>query len=88
MTKKNETKYSNAGKGDKSRISNKEKYDRNYEKIFGVDLGRVNGDGPQLGLSNPRYDGDGTEWIIEREDDGKLYKRTIGSGIKILIKDK
>ena len=67
MTKKNETKYSNAGKGDKSRISNKEKYDRNYEKIFGVDLGRVNGDGSQLGLSNSRYLGDGTEWIIERD---------------------
>ena len=49
MSKKNETKYSNAGKGDKSRISDKKKYDRNYEKIFGVDLGRVNGDGSQLG---------------------------------------
>ena len=86
MSKKNETKYSNAGKGDKSRISDKKKYDRNYEKIFGVDLGRVNGDGSQLGLSNSRYDGDGTEWIYEVEDN-KLYKRAVGSGIKYLVKD-
>mgnify|MGYP001156815596 FL=1 len=87
MTKKNDTKYSNAGKGDKSRISDKKKYDENYEKIFGMDIRRVNGDGSQLGLSNHRYDGDGTEWIIEKGEDGKLYKRAIGSGIKILIKN-
>ena len=86
MNKKNETKYSNAGKGDKSRISDKKKYDENYEKIFGMDIRRVNGDGSQLGLSNSRYDGDGTEWIYEVEDN-KLYKRAIGSGIKYLVKD-
>ena len=27
-------KYSNAGKGDKNRISNKKKYDNNYDRIF------------------------------------------------------
>ena len=32
MTKK--TKYSNAGKGDKNRVSDKKKYDENYDKIF------------------------------------------------------
>ena len=83
MSKKNEKTQN--GKGDKSRISDKKRYDRNYEKIFGVDLGRVNGDGSQLGLSNSRYDGDGTEWIYEVEDN-KLYKRAIGSGIKYLVK--
>ena len=31
------------------------------------------------------YEGDGTEWIIERDEDGKVYKRAIGSGIKILV---
>ena len=84
MSKKNEKTQN--GKGDKSRISDKKRYDQNYEKIFGVDLGRVNGDGSQLGLSNSRYDGDGTEWIYEVEDN-KLYKRAIGSGIKYLVKD-
>ncbi len=34
MTKK-QTRYSNAGKGDKSRISNHKKYSDNWEKIFG-----------------------------------------------------
>ena len=34
MNKKNEKKYSNAGKGDKSRISDKKKYDENYDRIF------------------------------------------------------
>ena len=52
-----------------------------------MDIRRVNGDGSQLGLSNHRYDGDGTEWIVEKDEDGKLYKRAIGSGIKILIKN-
>ena len=83
MSNKNEK--SQNGKGDKSRISDKKKYDRNYEKIFGVDMGRVNGDGSQLGLSNHRYEGDGTEWIIEKDEDGKVYKRAIGSDIKILL---
>ena len=34
MTKK-QTTYSNAGKGDKSRISNHKKYSDNWERIFG-----------------------------------------------------
>lgn len=32
---KRKSKYSNAGKGDKSRISDKKKFDKNWEKIFG-----------------------------------------------------
>ena len=32
MAKK--TKYSNAGKGDKSRVKDKKKYDKNYDRIF------------------------------------------------------
>ena len=43
MSKKNEK--SQNGKGDKSRISDKKKYDENYEKIFKVDIGRVDGNG-------------------------------------------
>ena len=34
MTKK-QTTYSNAGKGDKSRISNHKKFSDNWERIFG-----------------------------------------------------
>ena len=34
-TKKKSPKYSNAGKGDKNRVSNINKYAENWEKIFG-----------------------------------------------------
>tara|TARA_R100000742_G_C4214808_1_gene40190 strand:+ start:164 stop:283 length:120 start_codon:yes stop_codon:yes gene_type:complete len=34
MKKKEKTKYSNAGKGDKNRVSDKKKYDENWDKIF------------------------------------------------------
>ena len=32
MKKKKKKKYSNAGKGDKSRVSDKERYDKNWER--------------------------------------------------------
>ena len=41
---------------------------------------------PTLGLQNSRPEGDGTEYIIEKGEDGNLYKRLIGSGEKELIK--
>ena len=31
---KKKRKYSDAGKGDKSRVSNKKRYDENWDKIF------------------------------------------------------
>ena len=31
---KPKSKYSNAGKGDKSRVSDKDRYDKNWEKIY------------------------------------------------------
>tara|TARA_B100001939_G_scaffold142457_1_gene123248 strand:+ start:89 stop:340 length:252 start_codon:yes stop_codon:yes gene_type:complete len=34
MSKKETTKYSDAGKGDKSRVSDKKRFDKNWEKIF------------------------------------------------------
>ena len=34
MSKKQTTKYSDAGKGDKSRVSDKKRSDKNWEKIF------------------------------------------------------
>jgi len=34
VSKKQTTKYSDAGKGDKSRVSDKKKFDKNWEKIF------------------------------------------------------
>jgi hypothetical protein len=37
MKKKKKTKYSNAGKGDKSRVSDTKKYSENWNKIFKKD---------------------------------------------------
>ena len=37
---------------------------------------------------NHRIDGDGTEWIVEKDEDGGIFKRELGSGKKIYIKDK
>ena len=41
---------------------------------------------PTLGLQNSRPEGDGTEYIIEKDEDGNLYKRLIVSEEKELIK--
>ena len=37
------------------------------------------------GLQNFRTDGDGTEWLIEKDEAGNVYKRAIGSDEKIYI---
>ena len=37
------------------------------------------------GLENFRADGDGTEWLIEKDETGKVYKRAIGSDERIYI---
>ena len=39
-------------------------------------------------LKDVRTEGDGTEWIIEKDKDGKLFKRAIGSHEKIYLEDK
>ncbi len=41
-----------------------------------------------IGLQNSRTEGDGTEWIIEKDEEGKLFKRAIGSEEKIYFKNK
>ena len=38
-----------------------------------------------IGLQNSRIDGDGTEWIIEKDEDGNIYKRELGSDKKFYI---
>ena len=43
---------------------------------------------PTLGLQNSRPEGDGTEYVIEKDEDGNLYRRAIGSEERELIKDK
>ena len=37
------------------------------------------------GLQTSRNEGDGTEWLIEADEIGKIFKRAIGSDEKIYI---
>tara|TARA_B100000886_G_C20264518_1_gene424347 strand:- start:199 stop:558 length:360 start_codon:yes stop_codon:yes gene_type:complete len=39
-------------------------------------------------IKDPRIEGDGTEWIIEKDGEGKLFKREIGSKEKIYLENK
>ena len=41
-----------------------------------------------IGLKGTRTEGDGTEWIIEKDKKGKLFKRAIGSDEKIYLENK
>ena len=40
------------------------------------------------GLQDFRTEGDGTEWMIEKDEDGNLSKRALGSNEKIYIENK
>ena len=41
-----------------------------------------------IGLQDARTEGDGTEWIIEKDEKGNVYKRAIGSDEKIYLENK
>ena len=32
------------------------------------------------------YEGDGTEWIIERDEDGRVYRRIMGTNKRVFVK--
>ena len=93
-TKKNKTTHSEAGKGSVPRRGiSQNRWEERWEKIFGKK--------EQIKLSTtadklykvenipvketPRYDGDGTEWLIERDEQGKLFRRIVGTEIKEYI---
>ena len=40
-----------------------------------------------VGSQNSRSEGDGTEWILETDKNGKVFKRAIGSDEKIYINE-
>ena len=40
-----------------------------------------------VGSQNSRSEGDGTEWILEKDKNGKIFKRAIGSDEKIYINE-
>ena len=42
-------------------------------------------DALENGLQSFRTEGDGTEWLVEADENGKVFKRAIGSDEKIYI---
>ena len=40
-----------------------------------------------VGSLNPRSEGDGTEWVLKTDKNGKVFKRAIGSDDKIYINE-
>ena len=40
-----------------------------------------------VGSQNSRSEGDGTEWILETDKNGKVFKRAIGSDEKVYINE-
>ena len=71
----------------------KRKIDELEMKITFTDLlGKtINGHGKSnrsIGLQDTRTEGDGTEWIIEKDEKGKLFKRAIGSEERIYLENK
>ena len=40
-----------------------------------------------VGSQNSRSEGDGTEWILEKDKNGKVFKRAIGSDEKVYINE-
>ena len=47
----------------------------------------VNNHGNKSVLQSPRAEGDGTEWLFEKDDNGNIYKRAIGSDEKVYINE-
>lgn len=37
-------------------------------------------------IANDTYQGDGTEWIIEKDEDGTIYRRMMGSDKREKVK--
>ena len=57
-------------------------------KVLLSKMKQSNSEGVNIGRSeNLRSEGDGTEWILETDKNGKVFKRAIGSDEKIYINE-
>ena len=59
-----------------------------FSKLIANSVESLNKNNRQIELKDTRTEGDGTEWIIEKDKEGKLFKRAIGSDEKIYLEDK
>ncbi len=59
-----------------------------FSNLLAKSVESLNKNNRPLELKDTRTEGDGTEWIIEKDEKGKLFKRAIGSDEKIFLEDK
>ena len=59
-----------------------------FSNLLAKSVASHNKNNRPIELKDTRTEGDGTEWIIEKDEEGKPFKRAIGSDEKIFLKDK
>ena len=59
-----------------------------FSNLLAKSVESLNKNNRLIELKDTRTEGDGTEWIIEKDEEGKLFKRAIGSDEKIFLEDK
>ena len=58
-----------------------------FSNLLAKRVESLNKNNRTMELKDTRTEGDGTEWIIEKDTEGKLFKRAIGSDEKIFLED-
>ena len=58
-----------------------------FSNLLAKRVDSLNKNNRPMELKDTRTEGDGTEWIIEKDKEGKLFKRAIGSNEKFFLED-
>jgi len=58
-----------------------------FSNLLATRVESLNKNNRSVELKDTRTEGDGTEWIIEKDKEGKLFKRAIGSDEKFFLED-
>ena len=58
-----------------------------FSNLLAKRVDSLNKNNRPMELKDTRTEGDGTEWIIEKDTEGKLFKRAIGSDEKFFLED-
>ena len=59
-----------------------------FSNLLAKNAGSLNKNNRPMELKDNRTEGDGTEWIVEKDKEGKLFKRAIGSDEKFFLENK
>ena len=58
-----------------------------FSNLLAKNVEILNKNNRPMELKDTRTEGDGTEWIIEKDKEGKLFRRAIGSDEKFLLEE-